>query len=345
MWMPSTPGTSAAIAAVAMMALGVDRGEIVTVNASGREAALALAALAGLLEPVAEPVRAPLVPARAGPLPAPAAGARVAGIVAVRGLATGVAAPQMSDDPPVGEAQGDRASEGARLSAAVGSVAAFVGDLAAAGEGVRRGVLEAHLALLGDPRLLRDAQAQLVLGASAGAAWRSALRSAATALAALDDPRMAERRADLLDIERQVLRVLNGAAADAAAELPERAIVLATELLPSQLLALDATRLVGLCMAEGGATSHVAILAAAMGLPTVVAAGDAMQAIVAGTLLVLDAEAGFLLVNPPAVERRRVEALVAERARGVAITAHGIVHVVIGPEAPQVAAALRALLG
>lgn len=293
---------------VAMMALGVGRGEIVTASASGREAALALAALAGLLEPVAEP-------ARVSAAPAPKAGTRLAGIVAARGLAIGVAAPQLSQDPLVGEARGDPASESARLSAAVGSVAAFIGDLVAGGEGVRRGVLEAHLALLADPQLLSDAQARLVRGASAGAAWRSALRNAAAALAALDDPRMAERRADLLDIERQVLRVLNGAAANAVAQLPERAIVLAAELLPSQLLALDATRLAGLCMAGGGATSHVAILAASMGLPTLVAAGAAVQAIAAGTPLVLDAEAGFLLVDPPGDERRRIVALVAGRAQ------------------------------
>jgi phosphoenolpyruvate-protein phosphotransferase len=304
---------------VALMSLGVDRGEIVTASASGRDAAAALAALAGLLEPVAEPARAQVravpMPVLVVPLAAPAAGARVAGIVAARGLAVGVAAPQIGTDPPVGPALGDAAAEGARLEAAIGAVAAFIRELAVAGAGAHRGVLEAHLALLADPQLLRDAKAQLLRGASAGAAWRSALRDAAAALAALDDPLMAERRADLLDIEQQVLRVLSGAPANFGVELPRRAIVLAAELLPSQLLALDATRLVGLCMAEGGATSHVAILAAAMGLPTLVAAGAAVQAIAAGTPLVLDAEQGFLLVDPSAAERQRVEALVAARAQ------------------------------
>jgi phosphoenolpyruvate-protein phosphotransferase len=304
---------------VALMSLGVDRGEIVTASASGRDAAAALAALAGLLEPVAEPARAQVqpapMPAPVVPLAAPAAGARVAGIVAARGLAVGVAAPQIGTDPPVGPALGDAAAEGARLEAAIGAVAAFIRELAAAGAGAHRGVLEAHLALLADPQLLGEAKAQLLRGASAGAAWRSALRDAAAALAALEDPLMAERRADLLDIERQVLRVLTGAPANFGVALPRRAIVLAAELLPSQLLALDATRLAGLCMAEGGATSHVAILAAAMGLPTLVAAGAAVQAIAAGTPLVLDAEQGFLLVDPSATERQRVEALVAARAQ------------------------------
>jgi phosphoenolpyruvate-protein phosphotransferase len=112
-----------------------------------------------------------------------------------------------------------------------------------------------------------------------------------------------------------VLLVLDGAAPSASSPLPEQAIVLATELLPSQLLTLDTGRLAGLCMAEGGATSHVAILAAAMGLPMLVAAGPAVLAITAGTPLVLDAEAGQLVVDPPAAEFEAARALIAQRQR------------------------------
>ena len=300
---------------VSMMALGVNRGDIVVAHASGRDAAAALAALASLLEAFAEPPRVSKPSVPVVPVEAPAPGTRLTGIVAARGLATGIAAPLLSTDPPAGDPRGNAAAERARLLAAIDAVAAHVGKLAASGGGTGRSVLEAHLALLADPQLLREAQAQLELGASAGAAWRSALRNAAAALEALDDPRMAERRADLLDIERQVLRVLGGTAADAALQLPERAIVITSELLPSQLLALDATRLAGLCMAVGGATSHVAILAASMGLPTLVAAGESVLAIAPGTPLVIDAERGFLLVDPPAAEGQQVEVLIASRAR------------------------------
>src|SRR5262249_30340930 len=145
--------------------------------------------------------------------------------------------------------------------------------------------------------------AQLEGGASAGAAWRESLRNAAASLAALSDPRMAERRADLLDIERQVLRALNGESPETTTELPVHAIVLAIELLSSQLLSLDAARLAGVCMAEGGAMSHVAILAASMGLPMLVAAGPAVLSIAVDTLLVLDAEQGRLLVALSADEQ------------------------------------------
>jgi phosphoenolpyruvate-protein phosphotransferase len=321
---------------VAMMALGVQRGDTITALVSGRDAEAAFSALAALLERVVDPamarataahataayaiaaqpgVRAAEVATPPPPPQPPAPGARLDAVIAAPGLAMGTAAPLLSVDPPIGAALGDVAAERSRLSSAVDVVSARLRSLAAAGQGARRGVLDAHLALLADPALRLRALAQLDAGASAGAAWRESLRSAAASLAALADPRMAERRADLLDIERQVLRVLNGAPPDAAIELPERAIVLATELLPSQLLALDSRRLAGVCMAEGGATSHVAILAAAMGLPMLVAAGPEVLAIAAGTPLVLDAEQGQLLVAPPAAEHARIGAAIARRER------------------------------
>ncbi|MBS0388047.1 MAG: phosphoenolpyruvate--protein phosphotransferase, partial [Proteobacteria bacterium] len=312
---------------VAMMALGVERGDLVVAQISGRESEAALAALARLLERVtdAAPVRAPRPPSKMPTHLAPVAGDRLRAIIAARGLAVGVAVPLQGIDPPVGAALGDAKVERDRLSAAIDAVSGSLRELAAIDQGARRGVLDAHVALLADPGLHEQARARIARGASAGAAWRETLRAAAAALAALDDPRMAERRADLLDIERQVLRVLGGAPPSAGVQLPDRAIVLASELLPSQLLTLDVTRLAGLCMAEGGATSHVAILAASMGLPMLVAAGAAVLEIPAGTSLVLDAEEGQLLVAPPAAAQARVmtqiEARERERAQDAASAA------------------------
>ena len=59
--------------------------------------------------------------------------------------------------------------------------------------------------------------------------------------------------------------------------LPERAILIAEDLKPSQLVSLDATRITGICLAAGGPTSHVAILAAAMGMSP--ASADAIRVV------------------------------------------------------------------
>jgi phosphocarrier protein FPr/phosphocarrier protein len=110
---------------------------------------------------------------------------------------------------------------------------------------------------------------------------------------------MAERVDDLLDLESQVLGVLYGnGVGPVAAELPSQAILVTKELLPSQLVALDAARLSGICMAAGGPTSHVAILAAAMGIPVLVAIGPELLSVGDNTALLLDAESGVLRIDP-----------------------------------------------
>jgi len=81
--------------------------------------------------------------------------------------------------------------------------------------------------------------------------------------------------------------------------------VIAAELLPSQLIALDADRIAGIATARGGPTSHVAILAAAIGKPMLVGLGESILAVEPGTRLWLDAERGVLHVDPVA-ERGRV---------------------------------------
>ena len=119
------------------------------------------------------------------------------------------------------------------------------------------------------------------------------MRDSADTLRALGDPRMTERVDDLLDLESQVLLALNGEAPVVVRDLPERAILIAEDLKPSQLVSLDATRLAGICLAAGGPTSHVAILAAAMGIPALVALGPAVLDVEEGAWLVLDAEQGI----------------------------------------------------
>ena len=327
---------------IALMALGVRRGEMVTALVGGRDTHAALGALAGLLEPTSDqaPGSFPEPPRQASmgaaaevvtktPTPAPAAGTRLAAVCAARGLAIGPAAPLRSEAIDPGAAQGDAAHERRRLDAAIDTVSAALarlsagagsgagagaGTVADAGAGaVRREVLAAHLSLLADPELRREARGRIDAGASAGRAWRDVLRTAADALEALADPRMAERRADLNDIEQQVQRVLAGRAPSAITALPEHAIVIAGELLPSQLLALEPRQIAGLCMARGGATSHVAIMAAALGLPMLVAVGEPLLAISAGTPLILDADAGQLIVDPSASELGRTRAHLAAR--------------------------------
>lgn len=160
-------------------------------------------------------------------------------------------------------------------------------------------IFATHLAMLDDPALLDAAHAAIEQGRSAGHAWSQSLLAQCDKLQALDNALLAERANDLRDLRQRVLRVLLGA--DRALDIPPQAIVIAHELTPSDLMLLSDHNVAGLCMAEGGATSHVAILARGKGLPCVVALGSSLLASIdqlAGQVVVLDANSGRLELKP-----------------------------------------------
>jgi phosphocarrier protein FPr/phosphocarrier protein len=245
-------------------------------------------------------------------------GGALPGVIASRGLAVGQAVRLASSDIEVNQMGAGIAHETLQLDRARAEVRTRLRAAHAAASGAAREIVEAHLELLDDPELTENALALMADGSSAAYSWRQAIRGSIEALRALGDARMAERVDDLLDLERQVLVALSGDAGATVTELPPDAIVLAEELLPSQLVALDASRLAGIGLAAGGATSHVSILAAAMGIPALVALGPAVREIADGTALLLDADTGLLHVDPGAerlaAARRQLELRAARRA-------------------------------
>jgi phosphoenolpyruvate-protein phosphotransferase len=297
---------------VALMSLGVHCGDLVEVTATGADALQALAALEPLLAP-AKPHRAS-APAAAR---APAAAGdrrRIEAPIASRGIALGQAVQWSQAEIPIAERGEDPAGEAAALDRALAAVKAHLETLVAAAEGEQQAVLGAHVELIQDPGLRLAADDWLRRGKSAAFAWRQATRATTEALIALGDPRMRERSADLRDLELQALRVLAGRPPASQREFAPGSIVLADDILPSQMIALARSRVSGICTARGGPTSHVAILAAASGIPALVAAGPEILSIVDGTVLVLDAEHGWLDIDPPAAEVAAMQRAVAQRA-------------------------------
>ena len=308
---------------VALMSLGVQHGDEIEIRASGRDASTALAAVAAVLSspaaamaPATTVAAGPQPPPRVPPVAAPPSGdGLLPGVIAVAGLGVGEAVQLRPPEPQVREAGGDPATEAARLEHASDAVRSRLDRAAQAPGGGRldaaREIAAAHRALLDDPELVSGAQALLAAGKSAGFAWRSTLRAAAQTLRQLPDPRLRERADDLHDLESQVLVALQGEGGGVAPTLKDHSIVIARELLPSQLLALEGARVAGIGLAGGGATSHVSIIAAAMGIPTLVALGPAVLSIADGTSLVLDGARGVLETRPTPERLTSVRAEVA----------------------------------
>ncbi|MGM0986351.1 MAG: phosphoenolpyruvate--protein phosphotransferase [Pseudomonadota bacterium] len=174
-------------------------------------------------------------------------------------------------------------------------------------------ILSMHEEMLGDPELLEAAREQLQEGSSAEAAWWEAIETAARAQEMLADRLLAERAADLRDVGRRVLGIL------CRVELPEPPahpyILVTDDVGPSDVARLDTSRVRGLLTARGGATSHSAILARALGIPAVVGAGKRVLTLEGGSELILDGERGRVIPAPSAERRETAERRLAEHQR------------------------------
>ncbi|WP_223458638.1 phosphoenolpyruvate--protein phosphotransferase [Pseudomonas sp. GL-RE-19] len=157
-------------------------------------------------------------------------------------------------------------------------------------------IFSAHLALLEDPALLDAASQTVAQGTAATHAWSQAIDVQCEVLQQTGSTLLAERANDLRDLKQRVLRALLGDTWHY--DVPAGAIVAAHELTPSDLLQLSQQGVAGLCMAEGGATSHVAILARGKGLPCMVALGSTLLDQQQGQPVVLDADGGRLELTP-----------------------------------------------
>jgi multiphosphoryl transfer protein len=305
---------------VAIMALGVRQGDELFIEASGADAAQSVASLvAGIQEALrmesaaghgaADSSRtastlAPTPPSTPGVL---------GGVIAVAGLAVGRATRIERREIAVTEKGAGPARESAELEQARVNVRARLERVAATGGATRREIIAAHLEFLDDPQVNEAAHELIAAGKSAGFAWRAAIRRSIDALEALEDSRLRERVDDLLDVESHVLLALAGEARPMNIPLPERAVLVADDLLPSELTALDRQRLTAICLSGGGATSHVAILAAAMEIPMLVGLGARIRDIANGATVIVDADAGTLQTAPTAAAIEQARAAVESR--------------------------------
>jgi phosphoenolpyruvate-protein phosphotransferase/dihydroxyacetone kinase phosphotransfer subunit len=309
----------------AVATLGVAHGHEIEVAASGPEADAALEAIRALAdanfgdedEPQAEDVAAAPVDAagRRSPSGEDAAttdGSLLAGIRASPGIAVGpvrhlVRAPRGAEPPA-----GPPAEERARLNRAVETAAAEIRTArravaSRAGEQAAE-IFDAHLLVLADEELLGPARRAMDDGRTAADAWRSAVAAMIERWRSLDDPYLRSRADDVEAVGEQVLDALAGG----GGVRPSGAgVLVAADVTPAQTASLDLGRVTALVTARGGPTSHAAVLARSLGLPAVVALGEAVLSIAEGTTVAVDGEAGTVRVDPDERERAEAEARAA----------------------------------
>ncbi len=308
---------------VSMMALEVGGGDLVTVLASGDDAAAALAAVSALLVVESEPRAATLAAVGtaeakhegakpAGAIPAGAREVAVTegvlhGVSASPGTAAGVVVQLRYDDAVPAARAADAKIERRQLDAAIAAahlqLEGLRTRLTQEGQGERATIFAAHQELLEDPEMLDQAIAGVQDGWTASWAWQQSYTAQAERLAALRDPLLAARATDLRDVGRRVLHLLVGRDTQARS-LPMDAIVIAEDLTPSDAADLDRSRVRALCTTMGSSTSHVAIIARGLGLPAIAGIDIRALHIPVGTRVLVDGDTGRLRIAPSAAEEQ-----------------------------------------
>ncbi|HEU0245268.1 MAG TPA: phosphoenolpyruvate--protein phosphotransferase, partial [Candidatus Limnocylindrales bacterium] len=233
----------------------------------------------------------------------------VHGVPAAPGVARGPWVHVRRRELPVGGrvTRGGEDAEAARLRDAANQAAddlmALSERVGAAGHEDEAAIFMAHAAMAWDPTLVDAAVARIAgEGEDGVAAIQAAGATVAAMLAALDDPVLSARSADVIDVADRIARLLAGLPAEEDLLLAP-AVVVADDLSPSLTATLPREHILGIVLEAGSPTAHAAILARAYGIPAVVGAKGVLALLAAqgaGAELALDGETGEVVLAPDA---------------------------------------------
>ena len=294
---------------IGLMGLAVGEQDEVQVSSQGPDAEAALQALLTALATALPDDHHAAAPVSVAPLERASEAGVLHGVCAAPGLVGGPLFRLNAISLPVDAGDHDPAQQLQNLDTALNQVRCEIDSTLTQAKKHKNAdeeaIFAAHLALLEDPALLDAAQQSIDQGTAATHAWSQSIDVQCEMLQHTGSALLAERANDLRDLKQRVLRALLGEAWHY--DVPAGAIVAAHELTPSDLLQLSAQGVAGLCMAEGGATSHVAILARGKGLPCMVALGAVLLDQAQGQAVVLDADGGRLELMPNGERLAEVE--------------------------------------
>ncbi len=169
-------------------------------------------------------------------------------------------------------------------------------------------LLDAHAAMLDESRLVRGFRRRIQEGRiNAEAAVQSEFTHLARGFEQLDDPYIAARATDVREVGGRVLRNLMEGQAPTLGELSAGTILIAEDITPADTAQMDPAVVGGFAAVLGGAEGHAAIMARSLGLPAVLGAAGLLQTVKSGDLVIVDGQAGRIVVNPNAETQRRYE--------------------------------------
>ncbi|WP_052642274.1 phosphoenolpyruvate--protein phosphotransferase [Pseudorhizobium banfieldiae] len=214
----------------------------------------------------------------------------------------------------------DAESEVRRLAEALGSLRISIDDMLSrrdvATEGEHREVLETYRMFAYDQGWVRRMEEAIHNGLTAEAAVEKVQSDTKARMMRLTDPYLRERMHDFDDLANRLLRQLTGFSGRSIGEgMPADAIIFARAMGAAELLDYPRERLRGLVLEDGAVTSHVVIVARAMGIPVVGQAVGAVALAENGDAAIIDGDDGQLHLRPVSDVLKAYEEKVRLRAR------------------------------
>jgi phosphotransferase system enzyme I (PtsI) len=174
-------------------------------------------------------------------------------------------------------------------------------------------LLDAHTQMLSNSRLVRGVERRIGEDRiNAEAAVQAEVAAIALDFQSIREPYLAARVQDVREVGARLLRNLTKTPFQAFKQLREGAIVIAEEITPADTALMDPERVAGFAAVSGGAESHTAIMARSLGLPAVLGADGLVDTVRNGDIVVVDGDAGHIVIHPSAAtldvyERKRLE--------------------------------------
>ncbi|WP_113639956.1 phosphoenolpyruvate--protein phosphotransferase [Escherichia albertii] len=283
--------------------LGARCGDEITFKAEGVDASDALKAIETLAKNhfgEAHLLASSEIPITATPVASSPVDGAITGLSVQNGIATGPVKWFTCELPEITHRTPDSPQEElSQIEFAIDVVVHQLADKAAGSEG---DIFAAHKMMLEDPEINRQLQRSLAKGKQAEFAWLEVMEALTEQYCQAETLYLREREADIRDLSRQVLNQLCGVSEQHFITTAP-CILLANDLLPSQIASLNKAHILGICLHNGGTTSHTAILARAMGIPAIVKADITPQTVRDNETVILDGETGRLWLQPDEVTR------------------------------------------
>ncbi|TWT82377.1 Phosphoenolpyruvate-protein phosphotransferase [Planctomycetes bacterium CA13] len=175
-------------------------------------------------------------------------------------------------------------------------------------------IFHSHLMILQDRVFIDKLHAKINEGRSVVYAIKHVVEDYVRAFRRIDDAYLRERAVDMEDIGRRMLSQLLDRNREPI-HLNQPCIVVAKELMPSDVAMLDHHQILGLVLESADSNSHAVIIAKSLGIPALIGAKGGLRHIEPGAPLILDANSGCLHVEPSEQVRREYQRLQADSLR------------------------------